>query len=185
MVRKFLQTERLILRTWREEDRSPFTAMNADPQVMEFFPSELTREQSYALTDRIIAHFDKHGFGLFAVETKADCAFIGFTGLQVCGPGLPIEGEVEIGWRLARDEWRKGYAHEAAEACVEWFWRNTERQRLVSFTSANNTPSQNLMRKLGFTHRPELDFDHPAIARDNPQCHQFVFTLAREGVTDV
>lgn len=184
MAYDFLQTERLILRSWREEDRASFAAMNADPRVMEFFLSELSREQSDALVERICTHFDSHAFGLFALETKTDGAFIGFTGFQICGSCLPVAGEVEIGWRLAREHWRSGYAHEAASACIEWFWGNTDRDRLVSFTSDNNIPSQNLMRKLGLTHRPELDFNHPAIPGDHPHCHQVVFAVDREGVVN-
>ncbi|MEM6584860.1 MAG: GNAT family N-acetyltransferase [Pseudomonadota bacterium] len=154
--------------------------MNADSEVMEFFLSPMTREQSDALIDRIAIHFDEHGFGLFALEKKASGAFLGFTGLQVCGPGLPVSGEVEIGWRVARAHWRQGFAFEAASACIQWFWRGTDRNRLVSFTSHNNQPSQNLMHKLGFAHRPELDFDHPAIPLDHPHSHQVVFALDRK-----
>ena len=171
----------MILRSWREEDRAPFAAMNADPKVMEFFQSELTARESDSLVDRILGHFATHGFGLFALERRSDAAFLGFTGFYSCPPDTPVAGEIEIGWRLAREHWRRGYAYEAASACIDWFWDHTAHQRLVSFTSTHNLPSQKLMRKLGLEHRSDLDFDHPAIPSDDPLCHQVVFVIDRGG----
>lgn len=173
------ETERLILRDWREADRAPFAAMNADPEVMRYFAATLSHDESDAMIDRMTAHFEKHGFGLFALELKGSGAFIGFTGLNICGSNLPLAGEVEIGWRLAPAYWRRGLAFEAASFCLDWFWRNTRCERLVSFTSDHNHPSQALMRKLGFSHRPDLDFDHPAIPEGHHQRHQTVFVRDR------
>ena len=130
------------------------------------------------------AHLGEHGFGLFAIERKGDGAFLGFTGLNHGPAGTPVEDDIEIGWRLARAYWRQGYAHEAASACLDWFWRETLHPRLVSFTTVSNTPSQNLMRKLGFEHRPDMDFDHPAIARDHPLSPHRVFVLERGSRSD-
>ncbi len=174
-----METGRLILREWREEDRQPFAAMNADPEVMRYFQSALTDPESDALVDRIALHFRTHGFGLFALERKSDGAFLGFTGFSSCPENTPVQGEIEIGWRLAQAYWRRGYAHEAASACADWFWQTTDRARLVSYTSAANQPSRNLMGKLGFRHYPERDFDHPAIASDHPFCRQVVYVLNR------
>ena len=172
------ETERLILRAWRSEDREPFACINADPMVMQHFRAPLTRDQSDALVDRIEAHFATYGFGLFALERKRDGQFLGFTGLAAA-LGTPVEGDIEIGWRIAQMYWRKGYAHEAAKACVNWFWRNTDFPRLVSYTAVTNLPSQALMRKLGFPHLRELDFDHPSIPTSHPLCHQHVYVLNR------
>lgn len=180
MTEAAIETDRLILREWRDADRDPFAAMNADAEVMRYFPSLMTREQSDAMADRIVAHFDGHGLGLFAVERKDTGAFIGFTGFSICRETLPIAGDIEIGWRLARENWRRGYAYEAACACIEWFWQNLDRRRLVSFTAESNAPSRALMRKLGLSHRPELDFDYPGIPADNALRKQVVYVIKRE-----
>ena len=173
------QADRLFLRRWCSEDRAKFAKMNADPKVMEHFLSEMTREQSDALVDRIESHFEVHDFGLFALERKRDGAFVGFTGFAECVPGTPVSGDIEIGWRIAQEHWREGYAFEAADACIDWFWQNTDRPRLVSYTSDQNSPSQSLMRKLGFAPMPGFNFNHPSIPIDNPKCHQVVFVLDR------
>ncbi|MEM7702425.1 MAG: GNAT family N-acetyltransferase [Pseudomonadota bacterium] len=180
MVRDGPIADRLILRRWREEDRAPFAIMNADPGVMEYFQSEMTREQSDALVDRIEAHFEAHGLGLFALERKRDGAFLGFTGFASGPKGTPVGEDIEIGWRIAHAYWRQGYAFEAARACMDWFWKASDRQRVVSYTADQNKPSQALMRKLGLNHRPDLDFDHPSIPKNCPVCHQTVFVLKRD-----
>ncbi len=114
MVTDEIRTARLLLRGWRDDDREPFAAMNADPEVMRFFPAPLTREQSDALVVRIEAHVEEHGFGLWALE--ADGHFAGFTGIQwtvLDGP----DSELEVGWRLARWAWGHGWATEAGRCC--------------------------------------------------------------------
>ena len=103
-----LETDRLILRDWRDEDRAPFAALNADPEVMRYFPAVLSREQSDGLVNRIGEHFSEHGLGLCALEEKESGVFVGFTGFMRVGFACPIEGDLEIGWRLARQYWRKG-----------------------------------------------------------------------------
>jgi len=113
-----LSGDRVRLRRWRDEDRAPFAAMNADPRVMEFFPSTLERTESDALADRIEAHFGRHGFGLWAVEVPGVAPFVGFTGLSVPHFDAAFMPCVEIGWRLAVDHWSKGYATEAARLAL-------------------------------------------------------------------
>jgi RimJ/RimL family protein N-acetyltransferase len=170
-----LETPRLILREWREDDLALFAAMNADPEVRRFFSSTQSREQSDASVRRIAAHFDKHGFGLFALEESDGDAFIGFTGFQTVSVECPIKGELEIGWRLARSHWRRGLAYEAASACLGWPGRATSVTRVVSMTPTVNAPSRGLMRKLGLTHRPELDFDHPLVDPTSPIARHVVY----------
>jgi RimJ/RimL family protein N-acetyltransferase len=153
-----IRTERLMLRQWREEDRDPFAALNADPEVMEHFPSTMTREQSDAFVDFNVATIAARGWGLWAVE--ADSGFIGFVGLNEPDfmPG------VEVGWRLARDAWGHGYATEAARAAIAYGFDELGLQEIVSFTSTTNLRSQRVMQRLGMTHDPADDFDHPRIA---------------------
>ena len=174
-----LETDRLILREWRDEDCAPFAAMNADPEVMRYFPSVLSRKESDALVDRIESHFRDHGLGLYALEEKGSGAFVGFTGFMLVEFACPIEGDLEIGWRLARSFWRKGLASEAALACLNWVWQAREIPRIVSMTADTNHPSRGVMEKIGLSHRPELDFDHPKLDDDSPLKHHVVYAKDR------
>jgi len=174
-----LETERLILRRWTEADRAGFAAMNADPAVMRYFPATQSAQESNAVAAWIDAHFDRHGFGLFALEVKHCGTFIGFTGFQFVTVACPIVGDLEIGWRLAQAWWRPGLAFEAAAACLAWLWRETDVPRVVSMTAQSNAPSRGLMAKLGLAHRPELAFAHPAIAADSPLRPHVVYVAER------
>jgi RimJ/RimL family protein N-acetyltransferase len=152
-----IRTERLVLRQWRDEDRAPFAALNADPVVMEHFPSTMTREQSDAFVDFNIRTIRERGWGLWAVD--ADGTFIGFVGLNEPRfmPG------VEVGWRLARAAWGHGYATEAARAAVAFARDDLRLDEVVSFTATTNLRSQRVMQRLGMTHDPADDFDHPRV----------------------
>ena len=156
-----ITTERLLLRRWRPEDREPFAAMNADPRVMEHFPAPLTREQSDAFVDRIEAHFDQHGYGLWALER--DGAFLGFTGLQ-WAEGMPMGPCLEVGWRLTPTAWGHGYATEAARAALEVGLEQAD--SVVSFTAVVNERSWRVMERLGM--RREEVFDHPRVPEGHP-----------------
>jgi RimJ/RimL family protein N-acetyltransferase len=158
-----LHTDRLLLRRWRPEDRAPFAALNADPEVMEHFPARLTRAESDAFVDRIEAGFAEHGFGLWAVEVQATGEFIGFTGLAVPSFDAPFIPAVEVGWRLARPAWGHGYASEAARRALAAAFTTYGLAEVVSFTSVDNVRSQAVMRRIGMTHDPADDFDHPRL----------------------
>lgn len=157
-----IRTERLLLRGWREEDRSPFAALNADPDVMEHFPAPLARAESDAFADRIEQHFEEHGFGLWAVEVGGE--FVGYTGLSI--PRFRADWMeareqpvVEIGWRLARSAWGNGYAIEAARACARFAFDDLGRSEIVSFTVVGNARSRAVMERLGM--REVAEYDHP------------------------
>jgi RimJ/RimL family protein N-acetyltransferase len=157
-----LRTDRLLLRRWRDADRAPFAALSADPLVMEHFPAPQTREQSDALVDRIQAHFDEHGYGLWALEV--DGAFVGFTGLVWQTYEASFTPALEVGWRLARGAWGHGYATEAATAALA---RGLEVvDSVVSTTALTNLRSQRVMQRLGM--RCELEFDHPRVPEGHP-----------------
>ena len=158
-----IRTERLVLRRWLPRDRGPFAAMNADPEVMAHFPAMLSREESDALVERIEAAFDQHGFGLWALEVRSTGTFIGFTGLSVPGFEAAFTPAVEIGWRLQRSAWGQGYAAEAARATLEVAFDQIGLPEVVSFTSTVNDRSRALMHRLGMTHDPADDFDHPRV----------------------
>lgn len=174
-----IETDRLILRRWREADREPFSAMNADPEVMRHYPAPLDRAESDAGFERIGARMAEHGFGLWALERKADRAFLGFTGFQHVPVSSPIEGEIEIGWRLPFAHWGQGYAREAALACLAWFSANRSERRIVAMTIPNNMRSWGLMERLGMRREPSLAFDHPAIAAGSRCCRHIVYVKDR------
>jgi RimJ/RimL family protein N-acetyltransferase len=156
-------TDRLVLRGWLERDREPFAAMNADPEVMEHFPSLLSRHESDGLVDAVIAGFARDGFGLWALEQREDGRFVGFTGLSVPSFEAPFTPAVEVGWRLARWAWGKGYATESATAALDFGFSHAGLEEIVSFTSIENIRSQAVMRRLGMTRDPIDDFEHPRI----------------------
>ena len=161
-----LRTERLLLRRWRHADLAPFAAMNADPEVMRHFPAPLSAFDSGELVERIEQHFDAHGFGLWALEVAATGDFVGFTGLSPMPAGVPGEGDYEIGWRLARHAWHRGYATEAAGAALGVALGRLRMRRVWSITAVTNTPSQAVMQRIGLV-RHSL-FEHPALPPDHP-----------------
>jgi ribosomal-protein-alanine N-acetyltransferase len=158
-----LETDRLLLRRWNPSDREPFAEMNADPRVMEFFPKCLSRSESDAFIDRIEEHFDNHGYGLFAAELKVEEKFIGFIGLHVATFQAHFTPCVEIGWRIAVPYWGKGLATEGSREVIRYGFEGLGLDALVSFTVPENVASRRLMEKLGMTHDPADDFDHPRL----------------------
>jgi RimJ/RimL family protein N-acetyltransferase len=159
-----IRTERLLLRQWRAEDREPFAALNADARVMEFMPALLPRPQSDALARASEAHFATHGFGPWAVEVPGVAPFIGFVGLVVPAFEAHFTPAIEIGWRLAAEHWGQGYATEAALASARHAFAAVGADGLVSFTTPQNLRSRAVMRRIGMTHDPGDDFDHPRLA---------------------
>lgn len=162
-----LRTERLALRRWREADLATFAALNADPAVTEFLVGPLTRAESDDMVARIEGTFDERGFGLWAVEVAADGpdagAFAGFVGLWPTGFQAHFTPAVEVGWRLARAHWGRGYATEAARASLADGFARLGLPEVVSFTAAVNVRSRRVMERLGMTRDPAHDFDHPRL----------------------
>ena len=158
-----LETERLLLRQWQPADREPFAAMNADPAVMRYFPAPLDRATSDAFADRNEAGIAERGWGLWVVELRSTGEFAGYVGLQPVPPSLPFAPAVEIGWRLAAGQHGCGYATEAARAVRHHAFEVVRLPELVSFTTTANLPSRRVMEKLGMTHDPAEDFDHPGV----------------------
>jgi RimJ/RimL family protein N-acetyltransferase len=169
-----IETPRLTLRAWTDADRAPFAAMGADAEVMAHFPALLSRTESDAMVDRIAAMMADQGFGMWAVERRDSGDFIGFCGLNRVNFPCPVEGEIEIGWRLARSAWGQGYAREAAQACLDWGFTHSQ-ARIVSFTVPANVRSWGLMERLGLQRRADLDFDHPRVAQDSPLKRHIVY----------
>ena len=159
-------TERLILRQWRQADREPFAALNADPEVMRYFPARLSRDESDALARRAGASLTERGWGLWAVDRDGE--FLGFTGLAVPRFEAHFTPAVEIGWRFARSAWGSGFATEAAGAALGFAFRELRLDEVVSFTSAANRRSRAVMERIRMVRNPADDFDHPGLPDGSP-----------------
>lgn len=157
-----LDTERLVLRRWRDSDLQPWAAMNAHPEVREHLGELMTREQSDASVARFQAEFDANGFGWFALEVRATGEFVGFAGLDEVDEEMPFTG-VEIGWRLARAAWGHGYATEAARAVLPFGFETVGLEEILALTTVTNLRSQAVMRRIGMTRDPADDFDDPTV----------------------
>ena len=161
-----METPRLILRKWRKEDFDELVAATNTPAVMRWIGGV---KDPQALRDRLSTRFvewqETHGFTFWAVERKEDGALLGFSGLKIADDeGCSVQGEYEIGWRFREDAWGQGYAREAAAAALDDAFHRIGADRVVSFTVEGNSPSWGLMRRLGMTRRPDLDYQGPAWA---------------------
>ncbi len=159
------ETERLILRSWKQEDLSLFIAMNKDSRVMRHFPSTLSETDTEAFYNRIQDEINRNGWGLYAVEIKSTGEFIGYVGLHEIGFETYFTPGIEIGWRLAADHHNNGYATEAALEVLRTA-KSSGLQRIYSFTSKLNKPSERVMQKIGMTKTGE--FEHPNLPDDSP-----------------
>lgn len=175
-----LETDRLILRPWEICDRAPFAAMNVQPRTTLHFPHPITEEQSDASFDRIIARQADEGMAFAVAERKTDGAFLGFIGMarmKDAGPGL--DGEMEIGWRLAPEHHGQGYATEGARAWIDHGFNVLHLPQILAWTAAPNLPSQAVMARIGMVRAPELDRDHPKVAEGNPMRPHVVWRITR------
>jgi RimJ/RimL family protein N-acetyltransferase len=163
-----IETARLLLRPWRDEDAEPFARINAEPEVRRYLGIAGTREEAEAGIARQRALQARLGHCFWAVERKADRALLGFCGLRDGVPASPIAEDVEIGWRLGTPYWGQGFAREAASASLDWGFASLPLSRIVSITVAANRRSWGLMERLGMVRRPDLDFLHPAL----PEGHE-------------
>jgi RimJ/RimL family protein N-acetyltransferase len=172
-----LRTDRL--RRWRPSDRDPFAAMNADPRVMEYFLSPLSREVSDSFIPKMEEAFERRGFGWCAVEVVGEALFVGFIGLSVPSFETHFTPCVEIGWRLAAAYWNRGYATEGARAALAFGFDELQLNEIVAFTVPANVRSRRVMEKLGMTHNPADDFDHPNIPEGHPLRRHVLYRIAR------
>jgi RimJ/RimL family protein N-acetyltransferase len=178
-------SSRLILRRWRDADREPFQALNADPRVMEFMPALLTLQESDDLIARIEKHFDQHGFGAFAAELSETREFIGFIGLNIPSLEAPFMPAVEIGWRLAYDYWGRGLATEGLRAVAQYAFETLQIPSLVSFNVPANFRSRRVMENIGMVHNAADDFDHPHLPIGHPLRRHVLYRLCPQSNWDV
>ena len=179
-----LNTERLNLRQWHKDDYKNFALINADPLVMEFFPSVLPEDESNSLAKKIKSLIKKRGWGLWAVELKSKSKFIGFVGLHIPEIELPFNPCVEIGWRLSKEFWGNGFATEAAKAALEFAFETLCLREVVSFTSLENKRSQAVMERLGMINTGQY-FKHPSIPVGSPLSDHVLYLITKAQWDDI
>lgn len=173
-----VETERLRLRAWTDADRAPWAAMNADPEVMRYFPGVLDRAESDAMADRAQATITELGWGFYAAERLSDGAFLGFIGIKPVSFDAAFTPAVEVGWRLARFAWGHGYATEGARACLAMAFTRLRIPEVVSFAVLSNARSRAVMERIGMRHAPDGDFDHPRLEPGYPMRRQALYRIA-------
>jgi len=179
-----LETERLVLRPWRDEDLDPFAEMGSDIRVMEHFLSTISRRESADTMERIRQHFDEHGYGLFAIEVKGGAPFVGFVGLAHVAFEAAFRPAVEIGWRLAFDTWGRGYASEGAREVLRFAFEEAGLDEVVSFTAQGNQRSIGVMERIGLRHDAAGDFDHPKIPPGHALRRHVLYRIPRDAWAD-
>lgn len=172
-MKQYIETPRLILRDWKEDDISGFAQLNSDDQVMEYFLKKLSYEETLDFYHRIQDEFKTCGFGAYAVERKEDHAFIGYVGLHNVTFHMDFTPAIEIAWRLLPEFWNQGYATEAASACLKYAGEVLKLNELISFTSLPNKRSERIMQKIGMTRVKE--FDHPLVEPNHPLCRHILY----------
>jgi RimJ/RimL family protein N-acetyltransferase len=172
-----LRTQRLLLRGWRAEDRDPYAAMNADAETMQFYPSILSRVESDARVDRAAEEWARDGYGRWAVEIPGVAPFGGYVGLMSPRFEASFTPCLEIGWRLAREHWGRGYATEAARAAIDFGFTQAGVDEIVAFTVPANTRSLRVMAKLGMKFSGE--FDHPGVVEGHPLRRHLLYRMTR------
>lgn len=160
-MKKHIETERLILREWKEDDKKVFARINNDPMIMEYFPRRLSEKDSDHLIDKFQKHFEDHEYGFYAVEMKETGEFIGFAGLQKVELDVPFKGAVEIAWRLDYGAWGQGYGSEAAAAVLDHAFNELELKEVVGYAVHDNNRAIKLMEKLGMKRDLKGDFEYP------------------------
>lgn len=173
--KQYIETSRLILRSWKEEDIAEFARLNSDERVMGYFLKMLSYDETMDFYNRIQAEFEAYGFGLYAVEEKQSNAFIGYVGLHNVTFDVDFAPAVEIGWRLLPEFWNRGYATEAASACLNYAATRLHQNEICSFTSLLNKPSERVMQKIGMNRIKE--FDHPLVEPTHRLCRHVLYTI--------
>jgi 3-dehydroquinate dehydratase / shikimate dehydrogenase len=174
-----IETDRLVLRDWRDEDVEAWAAMNADPRVTEFLGKTYARAYSESSAQQIRRMLDRDGYGWWAVEVRGGAPFAGVIALQKVPFEAPFTPANEIGWRFAHDQWGRGYATEGAAAALAHAFRVLGWSEVVAFTALSNRRSQRVMRRLGMTHDPSDDFDHPRLEPDSPLRRHVLYRIKR------
>ncbi|MFT6388363.1 MAG: ribosomal-protein-alanine N-acetyltransferase [Cellvibrionaceae bacterium] len=173
-----LKTERLLLRQWKEDDFDVFDAINADADVMEFYPDIQSSEESFNMAQYFQMLILQKGWGFWAVERLSDNSFIGFVGLNEPTCDLPVTPCVEIGWRLSKESWGKGYATEAAKAVLKFAFNELKLNHVYSFASVANIRSRSVMEKIGMKNT-NANFHHPIIPEGHSLSEHVAYKISK------
>lgn len=183
-----IETERLVLRPFEDDDLDALAPINADPETMRFFERPLRREETAAAITRYRDGMRLNGFSFLAAELVETGELVGVIGISRFGPAsraaIPGNPEVEVGWRLRRDTWGKGLAPEGATACLQHAWEKLGLSEVVAITVPSNEPSRRVMEKIGMRHDPEGDFDHPAVTPGHPMARHVLYRISRPAAND-
>lgn len=163
-----IETARLRLRQWTGDDVEAWAEMNADPRVMEFFPEVTPRERSREQAAKMRADLDLNGYGWFVMERNDAAGFAGVIALDDIRHEMPFRPLREIGWRLPVASWGRGYATEAARALLDFGFETLRWAEIVAMTAVVNVRSRRVMERLGMTHDPKDDFQHPRVPEGHP-----------------
>ena len=177
MKNYIIKTERLGLRNWEQSDIIPFANMCADEEVMKHFSSVLSNEESLALIERLQNHFSKYGYCYFATDILETGEFIGFIGLANQTWESAYTPSIDIGWRLKKSAWGKGYASEGAKACLAAAFSEFKINEIVAFATDTNLPSISVMKKIGMKFIGTVQ--HPHITNDPRFKHCVVYKVTR------
>lgn len=172
-----IETERLILRTWKKEDAEAYFQINQDPKVIEFLRGSLTMEQVNDFIPAVNSHGDKHGYTLWAACLKKTGELMGFIGLNYTDWESHFTPAVEVGWRLGSQYWGKGFATEGAKASLEYGFKQCGLKEIISFTVPANIRSIRVMEKIGLKRDLNGDFTHPKLAADHPLSQHVLYRL--------
>lgn len=175
-----IQTERLILRQWQGSDIESCIEMNQDPAVMKFFPNLYSPEHTKEMIEKMKKSIDDKGWGFWVCELKETGEFIGFIGIEDRFVPEMLKPAVEIGWRLRKEFWGKGYATEGAKAALDYGLNVLKLDEIISFTAMSNIPSRRVMEKIGMTRNPKDDFNHPKVPKGNPLRKHIIYRTKRK-----
>lgn len=173
-----LETERLILRAWRDEDRPAFAAIVGNPHVMRYYPATRSLAEANAWVDKMIAGLADGSAHFLAVERRSDGALLGLTGTGTIRFEIPTSPKLEIGWVLGQQYWGQGYAPEGARASLAHAFDTLGAPEVVAFTARINEPSQVVMTKIGMARDPAADFEHPSVPLGNPLRPHVLYRIA-------
>ena len=177
-----LRTSRLLLRPWRDADVAPYAELSADPAVMEFLQPATEPGAAEAWVARVRAHWRRCGFGQWVVEIPGEASLIGVVGLSTVAYDAHFTPAVEVAWRLARAQWGRGYATEAARAALDYGFDTLGLAEIVAVTVPANLRSRRVMERLGMTRAPKDDFDHPNVP-EGPLKRCVLYRLRRVSAT--
>jgi len=173
-----LETKNLRLRQWKPSDYLPFSKLNADKDVMQYFPNTISEEESNELALKLELLIAKKGWGVWAVELKESHVFIGFLGLYEFSLDLPFSPCVEIAWRFDKKYWGNGYATEAGKEVLKFAFDVLGLDEVVSFTTVANKKSESVMKKLNMINAKE-DFEHPNLAKGHHLSTHVLYRISK------